>query len=74
MHANDIEIHEALTRSARDLAFAWQGTDPMRSEAQVREALVAASTGDDPHGIHGLTDELLPYLVDACRERGLLSG
>lgn len=69
MHASKIETHEALTRSARDLAQAWKGTDPMTSEEQVKAALLSC----DPYAVDGEeVSELLPYLVDACREAGLL--
>ncbi len=69
MHASTIETHDALTRAARDLAFAWKGTDPMHSVDDVRRALVAC----DPSAVDGEeVAELLPYLVDACRSAGLL--
>jgi hypothetical protein len=65
MHASTIERHDVLTRIAKDLVEAWRGTDPMTSEFQVKSALLH-TLPDEP------VDDLLPYLVDACRERGLL--
>ncbi len=70
MHAATIELHDALTRSARDLAYAWQNTDPMHSEEEVLKALVACN----PYASEPSEEdrELLPYLCDVLRERGLL--
>lgn len=65
MHASTIERHQKLVQDARDLADAWRGTDPMTSEFQVRSALLH-TLPDEP------VEELLLYLVDACREAGLL--
>lgn len=71
MHANNVETHDALTRSACDLVAAWEGTDPMHSEEEVRRALVATNPWHGPAD-DATVDEFLPYLVDACRGAGLL--
>ncbi len=70
MHAATIETHQALTQAAAGIARDWRGTDPMTSEEQVHAALLAT----DPYAVDGPeVAELLPYLVDACREAGLLA-
>lgn len=67
MHAKTIEEHERLTHGVRaGIAYAWQGTDPMCSTESVRGALEAAGTPPEE------VEPLLPYVVDACRSRGLL--
>ena len=68
MHASTIDEHQKLTSLAKDLVSAWIGTGPMTSAAQVHEALLAG-------GYEEGEDELVafePYVIDACRERGLL--
>ena len=66
MHANNINDHQKLTHQASEIATAWQGTDPMQTEDGVRRALIAADTNPSE------LDALLPYVIDACREAGLL--
>lgn len=66
MHAATIQDHESFQRQARELVFSWKGTDPMTTEAEVRLALEATGANTDAF------DAIMPYLMDACREAGLL--
>lgn len=72
MHAATIEQHQRLQHEANEVVTAWADTDPMTSEEQVRAALEAVS---DPNAFVDARSfaALLPYVVDACRERGLLT-
>lgn len=65
MHAQTIQDHQRLQHEAREITTAWAGTDPMTSEEQVRQALTVDGEPEE-------LEALLPYVVDACRERGLL--
>ena len=73
MHAATIEEHQRLQHEASEIVTAWAGTDPMTSEAQVRDALsMLAEDVDMPDGVD--VDALLPFVVDACLAAGLLVG
>jgi len=66
---NEMNAHVSnLRQIATDLVVAWAGTSPMASPAQVHEALIAGGYED---GAEDLA-EIEPYVVDACRARGLL--
>ena len=69
MHASTIEEHDRLTSEASDLVATWRGTDPMRTADEVRGALRVSGA----EYVRGCDfDAMLPYVVDACREAGLL--
>lgn len=65
MHVNTIADHQKLQAEATEIVTAWQGTDPMHSEDEVRRALMVDGAPEN-------LEALLPYVVDACRARGLL--
>lgn len=55
---------------AREIVVAWAGTDPMRSRAEVRKALVCLASGGDIS--EGDVDRLLPAVCEEAARRGLL--
>jgi hypothetical protein len=57
---------EDLRRDVEDWMVVWRGTPPMHRVEEIAEALAACEV--DPED----AEELLPYLADACRARGLL--
>jgi hypothetical protein len=59
---------ECLRRAADEIVATWQTT--MRTRAAVDCALEMSLEGEDVSDI--VYDTLLPYVIDACRSRGLL--
>lgn len=65
MWMGDVETSEAAA-----IVSAWTGTDPMRSRAEVREALACLASGRDIAAEN--VDRLLPAVCEEAARRGLL--